>query len=397
MHSLLRPPPSPRRNEVRGAAAVLSEAVDVLSRPVQGTHRAISDTVFGVLGAPAAPVRVAHDAISALSYSSVRGAGKLVAGVVGAGSDALHPDRVSHAVTRTAAGSVVVGAVNGLLGDRLVASGNDLAVEMGPHHRRRVVGNDTAVLTAAYPRASGHLAVLVHGLGETEQGWYYRHGGRGSYGELLAEHGVTAVVMRYNTGTGIVENGAALAELLAELLEVWPVPVTRLDLVGHSMGGLVLRRACAHDGAAAWLPRVRTALYLGTPHEGAPLALGTYRLSRVLRRSPRTAAWSDLLDVRSRGIDDLRRATDLPLVDGVRHVAVRATLAADPQAWWAGPVGDGLVTLDSAQGPVREVHTLPGTGHLSLLSDQRVADVILGLVGEDDTPAQLDEAADPAT
>ncbi|GAB2913694.1 permease [Rhodococcus aerolatus] len=380
---------------MRGAADVLAGAVDVLSRPVQGTHRAISDTVFGLLGAPAAPVRALHDTISAVTYSSVRGTTRLLADAVGAGSDALPPERVAHAVTRSATGSVLVGAVNGLLGDRLVAEGNDLAVEMGPHHRRRVVGNDTALLTAAYPAATGHLAVLVHGLGETEQGWYYRHGGRGSYGELLARHGVSAVAMRYNTGTGIVENGAALAELLAELLGAWPVPVTRIDLVGHSMGGLVLRRACAAEEASrAWLPLVRTATYLGTPHEGAPLAAGTYHLSRALRRSRRTRAWSDLLDVRSTGIEDLRRATDLPLVDGVRHVAVRATLAQDPDAWWANHVGDGLVTLDSAQGPVREVHTLPGTGHLSLLADPRVADVLLELVA-DAPPAALDAAADP--
>ena len=253
-----------------------------------------------------------HDAITTLTYAAIRGGADVLAEVVAAGSDALPAELTEHAVTSSATGSVIVGAVNGLLGDQLVADGNDLAVDFGPHHRRRVVGADTALLTEAFPDATGHLAVLVHGLGETEQGWYYRHGGRGSYGELLAGHGISAMTMRYNTGTGIVANGGVLAELLAELITVWPVPVTRIDLVGHSMGGLVLRRACAAEEATTtWLPLVRTICYLGTPHQGAPLAAGTYRLSKTLRRAKPTQVWADLLDVRSEGIEDLRRATDL--------------------------------------------------------------------------------------
>lgn len=153
------------RNEVAGAADVVATAIDILSRPVQGTHRAINDVVFGVLGRSAAPVRILNEGIADLVYEAVRGGGVAAAEAVTAVSRLLPEDRVSHAVTSTAAGSVVVGAVNGLLGDRLAAEGNDLTVELGPHHERRIVGNDTAMLTTAYPKATGHVAVLVHGLG----------------------------------------------------------------------------------------------------------------------------------------------------------------------------------------------------------------------------------------
>lgn len=383
------------RNEVAGAADVVATAIDILSGPVQGTHRAVNSVVFGILGPPAAPVRVLNEGISDLVYSMVRGGGAAAAMAVSAGSRLLPPETVSHAVTSSAAGSVIVGAVNGLLGDRLVAEGNDLAVDLGPHHQRRVVGNDTAMLTTAFPQATGHIAVLVHGLGETEQAWYYRLDGRGSYGEELAAQGISAVCLRYNTGTGIVDNGAALAALLDQLIAVWPVPVERIDLVGHSMGGLVVRRACAVEASkATWLPLVRTACYLGTPHEGAPLAEGAYRLSRLLRKAKHTAAWADLLDVRSKGVDDLRLATDVDLAPGIRHVAVAATLAADDTAWWADAVGDGLVTLRSARGPMSELHTLPGTGHLALLSDPRVLDVLSELMS-DATPDEIDEVTEP--
>ncbi|MGB7362727.1 MAG: alpha/beta fold hydrolase [Rhodococcus sp. (in: high G+C Gram-positive bacteria)] len=384
-----------RRNEIAAAADVVASAVDIVSRPIQATHRAVNDLVFGVLGKPAAPIRAVNDGVATVVYHAVRGGGSAAAKIVSAGSTLLPPEAVSHAVTKSATGSVVVGAVNGLLGDRLVAEGNDLAVELGPHHQRRVVGNDTAMLTTAFPQATGHIAVLIHGLGETEQAWYYRHDGRGSYGESLALHGISAVCLRYNTGTGIAENGAALAELLDQLIAVWPVPVERIDLVGHSMGGLVVRRACAVEASrATWLPLVRTACYLGTPHEGAPLADGAYRLSRALRKVRQTAAWADLLDVRSQGVDDLRLATDVPLAPGIRHVAVAATLAANESAWWAGAVGDGLVTLRSARGPVTELHTLPGTGHLALLTDPRVLAVLIELMA-DASPAEIDDATEP--
>ncbi|WP_127782917.1 alpha/beta hydrolase [Rhodococcus sp. X156] len=381
---------TPTRNEVGATAQLLAHAVDVLSRPVQGTHRTIANTVFAAVGPFGLPAWLMHNSIAALTYAGVRAGARATAGIVTAVSDQLPAERVSHVVTGTAAGSVLVGAVNGLLGDQLLADGNHLAVELGPHHQRKVVGLDTALLTASYTTATGHLAVFVHGLGETEQAWWYRNQGRGSHGEHLAELGVTPVVMRYNTGRSIAENGARLAGLLGELLQAWPVPVERIDLVGHSMGGLVLREACHHDDAQTWLERVRTVCYLGTPHEGAPLADGAHRLARALSWWWGSRSWGELIDVRSIGIDDLRRANRLPLVPGVRHVGVTATLAADPQTWWAAAVGDGLVPLHSARGPLDELHVLPSTGHLALLTAPEVSEVLAELVVWDSDPDEVD-------
>ena len=36
-----------------------------------------------------------------------------------------------------------------------------------------------------------------------------------------------------------------MAALLDRLVQAWPVDVRRIALVGHSMGGLILRAACA--------------------------------------------------------------------------------------------------------------------------------------------------------
>ena len=374
-----RPPTPRRRDELAAAAELGAYLVDVLSRPAEGTQRVIAGHVFGALGRVASPVRRVHDALAGASYAGVRAGARAVARVVGAGSSLLAPERTAHAVTSTAAGSVVVGAVNGLFGDHLFAEGNHLAVHLGPHHQRKVVGAETALLALAHPDPARHVVVFVHGLGETEQAWWYHHDGRGSHGEHLATLEATPVVLRYNTGRPVADNGAELARLMAELVRTWPVPVERIDLVGHSMGGLVLRDACSRTDAASWLPLVHTAAYLGTPHEGAPLARGAARLASLLRRRPESRPWAELLELRSAGILDLERAHRLPLATGVRHVAVAATLAADPSAWWAGAVGDGLVSVASAKHTVPETYVIPATGHLALLSEPRVTAILTEL------------------
>src|SRR4051795_3972883 len=84
------------RNEVRGAAGVASEAVDIVSRPVQGTHEAISGTVFGVLrrvglGAASRPVQVMHDGISTSVYAAVRSISRVAGHGIGAAAALARP------------------------------------------------------------------------------------------------------------------------------------------------------------------------------------------------------------------------------------------------------------------------------------------------------------------
>lgn len=112
---------------------------------------------------------------------------------------------------------------------------------------------DAAGVAAAFPAATGKVVVFVHGLCENESFWSREarprrehRQDRRSYGERLAdEDGWTPVFVRVNTGLPVAQNAVAMAALLDRLLEHWPVEVRRLALVGHSMGGLVLRAACA--------------------------------------------------------------------------------------------------------------------------------------------------------
>jgi hypothetical protein len=426
-HDESRPFPAPR-NEVRGAAGVASEAVDIISRPIEGTHRAISDTVFAGLrkvglGRASRPVQLAHDGIAAGVYTAVRGISHLAGTGVGAAAEVYRSasGRTEWTpITSRPAGAVLAGAVNGLVGDHMVAVHNDLAVPMTlytstidadgePRHAElpllpwsssaplRDPSPTDAIreVVADHPeRDLGHVVLFLHGLGETEHAW--RLADEDSAGEGYAERlassvGAVPLLLRYNSGMRIAHNGAALSVLLAEVTERWPVPIRRLDLVGHSMGGLVLRHAChaAVVTGEPWVRSVRRMVYLGSPHRGAPLAHRVDQLAGRLARYARSRTWGEFLDRRSAGIRDLVAGvadTDVPLLAHSTHHGVAACVTASEHHPLANILGDLLVPVDSARGALADVETLPSSHHFHLLNDPRIHTHLLRWLAPDEGP-----------
>ena len=105
---------------------------------------------------------------------------------------------------------------------------------------------------------------------------------------------------------------------------------TRVALVGHSMGGLIIRAAGAvahRRRPSRWTDLVSDVVTLGTPHLGAPIARGIGHGSRGLARLPETAAFGRILDWRSVGVHDLVAglAEDVPPLPHARYRLVAAT------------------------------------------------------------------------
>lgn len=320
----------------------------------------------------------------------------------------------SHAERARALAGWGASAVHGLLGDHLAAHLGGLALGMGLHHGGRALPLDAGRIARAYPWATSKICVLVHGLGCTEEIWSFadprRPGERTSYGELLhADLAYTPLYVRYNTGRSVAENGAALSELLSQLVAVYPGGVDEIALIGHSMGGLVIRSACHTDavGAAAWTPLVRHAFYLGTPHDGAHLERLVSVAAGVLRAVPNpiTKLIGAIFDLRSQGVKDLRDGSLLapdvfdgpsprgphhsravPWLAGARHYLIGGAIAGQTN-WMADALlGDGLVTMPAAR-RVREIpggqaRVFDGVHHMSLARDYAVYEQIRGWCAE---------------
>ena len=395
-----------RADEAQGVAELARLTLRGSTTRIHEVHQGIADRAFGALGPLAAPVKLIHDSIAGASYSGVRlalGAGARVVG----GAAALVASGSS--VDDVPAGRVALAILNGAHGDLVERAAPALAVRMSVRSGGKPVPLDPGAIAGVFPDATGSIAVLLHGLTENEAAWCFKaerhHGSRDiTYGTLLhRDLGMTPVFLRFNTGLHISDNGRALDDLLAALVDAWPVPVQDVVLVGHSMGGLVARSALHQAGggtadAKPWTHLVRDTVTLGSPHLGAPLERGVHQLTHALGRLPETRPLATLLRLRSVGIKDLRHGTlveadwtdrdlddvvpgkhtHVPLHDGARHFVVLVTLSRNPAGRAADLLGDLLVPPRSASGdtgdddrlafPPDHVHRLGGLHHFDLLN-----------------------------
>lgn len=307
----------------------------------------------------------------------------------------------------------VVSALNGVMGDYLVASGNPLAIRMQLRRSGQPLPLKKQALAAVLPEAGGKLLILIHGLCRSDLQW--RRGNHDHGAALARDLGYTPLYLHYNSGLHISANGREFADLMETLVAQWPVPIQEIAILTHSMGGLVARSACYYGKAAGhdWLRHLDKMIFLGTPHHGAPLERGGNWLTVVLGRSAYTAPFARLGRIRSVGITDLRygnlldedwegrdrfehtgdRRRRVPLPKGVKCYTIAGTTGRRAGDIRDRLLGDGLVPLDTALGrhaePARSL-LFPksrqwiayGIHHLDLLGRLEVYDKIRGWLAQ---------------
>lgn len=374
-------------SDARGAGRMLFDASAGIVDVVERMHRTIQRRP----GAVGRPVVEATKGITGFVYRSVRGSMKLI----GKGVDAsLAPlEALLPAGETTPGREVFVSIMNGVRGDYLASTGNPLAIEMQLLHDGVALDIESPASRFAQtgsPAPAGKLLILTHGLCMSVQQW--THEGCG-HGEALASaFGYTPLYLRYNSGLNIAENGRLFADMLERLVANWPRPVDEITIIGHSMGGLVARSAClaGEERGHRWPGQLRRLVFLGTPHNGAPLERGGHGLDYLLGLSPYSAPFTRLGRSRSAGIQDLRHGTItagshrlVPLPKGVNCYAIAASLGERRRVLADRLVGDGLVPLDSALGRgkdqncslrIPKAHCWVGyrMGHLELLQRPEV-------------------------
>ena len=388
------------RELVRLSFEELAGAVDGL----RSFHTSVAQRSFRFVGPGGAPARWAHDRVTEAVYGGLRG-GTLGLGRAVDGALRRRPHLASRAVSTTPRGAALVATINGLIGDTLEKRQSALHHPMSVRVRGHAVGLSRDDLAAAYPAASGRVAIFLHGLMETEFSWELGARSTGeTYGRLLERDlGITPVYVRYNSGRHISENGRSLADLVEQLVSGWPVPVTEIALVGHSMGGLVARSGAhqAERDRMAWPTLVRRVIALGTPHMGAPLEQAVHYASAALAALPETRPVSRFLRRRSAGIRDLRHGSlvdedwldadpdalrarvcaEVPLLHGATHCFVTASVTRSPRHPIGRLVGDYLVLQASGSGRSRSRrigfdeqygHHVGGAHHFALLNHPAV-------------------------
>ena len=362
--------------------------------------------------------------ITGLVYGGVKGLARLAGGTAHAvlsravplaserfGVQASSPQR-----------EAVLAAINGVLGDHLLDTANPLAITMALRHEGKVLQLEPVALAQRLPHATAKILVVVHGLCMNDLQWGSGNGAElHDHGQQLAQSlGYTPVYLHYNTGLHTSANGQQLAGLLEQLVVAWPQPVEEVTLLAHSMGGLVARNACHHaeqtrPAIPLWRRQLKSLVFLGTPHHGAPLESVGNWVDVLLGSNVVTRPFAKIGQIRSSGITDLRygfvlasswtgadrfeRAPDtrepLPLPEGVACFTVAATTADKPGTLKDQLIGDGLVPLRSALGQHDEArHCLEfaaenqwvgrGMGHMALLDRLEVTQQIIKWLGRPD-------------
>ena len=344
--------------DLRGGMRLLVDALRKGVDQVEAVHARIASVEPPVRGA-----RIGRpgSGVGAVMYRGLRGTTDLAGGALDlalASMQAflLDPQRQRDPPEPVPAREAAVALLNAVAGDHLQRTGNPLEI------RTEVRSNVLAQL----PR----VLVMAHDLGRNDLQW--RQDGS-DHGQALAETLVASPLYAvYNSGRAIGATGRELAAELEVLLAHWRVPLEGVVLLGHGMGGLVLRSALhqAQHSGLAWPAHVRRLVFLGTPHHGTdpaadlfsglgfgPAAALSPLMQRARRRSP---GMRDFLE--GRVLEDDPRTGLAPAQEPLAGIPPGL-----PTYAIAGALGDrrsdGLVPVDSALG------RHPGAGRDLLLPE----------------------------
>ena len=375
-------------DDLRGVSKLAIDATTGITDLVEAMHRNIAR----IPGITPSLEDGRTNGLTGFVYRTVRGVTQVVGGGIDAALALAAP--MFGNLTDVPARDAVQAALNGVLGDHLVATNNPLAIPMQFRQNGEALTLTNEALASAIPNATGKVLVLIHGQCMNDRQWsmarpdgtMHDHGA-----ELQKDLGYTPVYLRYNTGLHVASNGKAFAAALDQLIAAWPVKVKELSIVAHSMGGLVTRSACHYAGenALVWPKYLKQIVFLGTPHQGAPLERGGHWIDIILGATPYASPFAKLGKVRSTGITDLRYGSVvedaykdhpvLPLPAKVKCFAIAGTTGQQSGDLHDRLLGDGLVPLASALGehadPVLSMNfpadrkvTLYSTNHMQLLS-----------------------------
>ncbi len=384
-------------SDLQGVSQLTIDAVKGVTQVVESLHSTISH-LTPILGKPKHKTK----GITGAVYKSIN----TITDLIGKGIDtalekANHlEDQYAGERKVSSAREAMVSAMNGVLGDHLENNNNPLAINMSFRLNGKTLSDQQ--LIELLSEASPQITIMIHGLCMNDLQWHRDGHNHGHY--IEQELGHTVIYLHYNTGLHISDNGQQLSQLFNSIEQLNNSQLS-MNVVAHSMGGLVIRSACyyAEKMDHHWLSQLNNIIFLGTPHHGALLEKGGHWADVLLQISPYSAPFAKITTVRSNGINDLRHgylidqdwdgSVDdgnikalIPLPHQVKCYAIATNSGDKHQSQLKRDiVGDGLVTINSALGKHKYMDlNIPdsqqwiGTNinHMQLLSDPQIYAVI---------------------
>src|ERR1017187_10473562 len=136
-------------NEVRALSALAFDELRSFPGAIRDMHLGIAERAFRGVGPAGRPVQVIHDALSRRAYDAVGSGAALLgrAADVGIERQGIGQDVL---LSTTPGGSAIIGALNGLMGDRLERSQSDLHQPTSVRINGEAVGLDARTLATAF-------------------------------------------------------------------------------------------------------------------------------------------------------------------------------------------------------------------------------------------------------
>lgn len=300
----------------------------------------------------------------------------------------------------------LVPVLNGFVGNLLDENNDPRAIKMSFRYENRDIELNELQNIYDFSKHKGKICILIHGLFGDEYMWKTgANQSKPKIGDYLERHtDANILYLRYNTGLHISENGRSLSNLLEHFSEKYKKSISEINLIGHSMGGLVTRSAGYYAGIQRqeWTHFVKKIFLIGVPNKGSYLAQTADFVNELFKKVDvsKDELISKFLDIRSNGIKDLAYAylTDDDWLElhkkrqekikvrplpGVKYFLIAGTLGKNKI--FSTYFGDGLVGSESAV--TNELNTNIFTkvekkvfekeDHISLLSSKAVAEYII--------------------
>lgn len=357
-----------RTTALQGLNKLIADAVIGITDLVEEQHQQILDPPF----LPRTKVQELIGSISGFVYHNVRLATTVISQGIDKSLQVAAP-LVGH-FEMTKDRSIAQSILNGVVGDHLEESNNPFAIKMQFRHKGITLKLDPESIKAEYSNhLNGKILLLVHGSSMNDLQWNWNGHNHGT--KLSEDLNKTPLYLLYNSGRHISTNGQEFSQMLDNLVKNWPVPVEEITILAHSMGGLISRSAFyyAEQETLKWTSKIRKIVFLGTPHQGAPLErIGNY-IDHLLDNTPYLKAFSKIGKIRSAAVTDLRYGSlvdedwknkdrfklesdqrkIIPLPKGVECYTIAATLGAKKESK-TNCLGDKLVAVNSALGKHKE-------------------------------------------